>query len=188
MRHPQNAAERLASRHLPKDARLVLEHENGSSAYVYEIAGKFLMLAYWGTSAKPSQHYSYRTAEQRDAAIWRFREGVEQSLALRADMRAKRQAAVNTLKVGDIVNTSWGYDQTNVDFFVVTRATSKTVWVRRVAKDGEATGWAQGRCWPAMPIRMIGDETTHRATGGYLSINGHSASLTTGDCHESSYA
>lgn len=31
------------------------------------------------------------------------------------------------LKVGDVLYSSWGYDQTNVDFYVVTRRTKCTV-------------------------------------------------------------
>ena len=34
-----------------------------------------------------------------------------------------------TLKVGDVMYSSWGYDQTNVDFYKVVRATAKSVWL-----------------------------------------------------------
>lgn len=34
---------------------------------------------------------------------------------------------------GDIYRTSWGYDQTNVEFFEVVRRTPATVTVRRIA-------------------------------------------------------
>jgi hypothetical protein len=36
------------------------------------------------------------------------------------------------VKVGDVFYNSWGYDQTNIDFYVVTRlsATGKTAWVK----------------------------------------------------------
>jgi hypothetical protein len=36
------------------------------------------------------------------------------------------------LKAGDILAASWGYDQTNWDFYEVTRATAKTVTVREL--------------------------------------------------------
>lgn len=39
-----------------------------------------------------------------------------------------------TPKVGDIFEMSWGYDQTNVNFFQVTRVSSKGVFVREVAQ------------------------------------------------------
>lgn len=181
------ATARLAARYIPKDARCILEHVNGSACYVYEVAGKFYAIGFWGTSAKSMFHYSYRTEEQRNQAIWNFRESVEHSIEHRAKAKAER-AKPHTFKVGDIVNTSWGYDQTNVDFFVITRTSAACVWVRPIAQDAEAIGYMQERCWPKMPIEMTGPETRHVANAYGFSINGHGASLTTKDCYSSSYA
>jgi len=36
------------------------------------------------------------------------------------------------VKVGDIFSMSWGYDQTNVNYFQVTRLTPKGVYVREI--------------------------------------------------------
>lgn len=41
--------------------------------------------------------------------------------------------------VGDVLVRSWGYDQTNIDFYLVTRATAKSVWLRSVGKSFVAT-------------------------------------------------
>jgi len=190
MRRPVNAAERLALRaaYLPKDARCILEHTNGSACYAYERAGALYAIGFYGTAAKSSFHHRYRTEDARNLAIWNFRESVEQSVARRSKAQADRKAAVCTLKVGDIVNTSWGYDQTNVDFFVVTRVSKSSAWVRPIASEVETTGNMSGRTWPSMPIRTTGDETMHRASGTSLSIDGHHASLTTGDTYCSWYA
>lgn len=38
------------------------------------------------------------------------------------------------VKVGDIFYTSWGYDQTNVEFFKVVRATEKSIWVQETGQ------------------------------------------------------
>lgn len=38
------------------------------------------------------------------------------------------------VKVGDIFFTSWGYDQTNVEFYKVVRCTDKTVWVQETGQ------------------------------------------------------
>lgn len=34
-----------------------------------------------------------------------------------------------TIKVGDVIEYSWGYDQTNVQFFKAVKTTPKTVWL-----------------------------------------------------------
>lgn len=45
--------------------------------------------------------------------------------------------------LGTIWATSWGYDQTNVEFFQVVRATEKSVWVREIQQEAR-----DGRVWP----------------------------------------
>ena len=41
--------------------------------------------------------------------------------------------AVKTVpQVGDILVASWGYDQTNIDFYKVVKATEKSVWLQQV--------------------------------------------------------
>lgn len=39
-----------------------------------------------------------------------------------------------TLAKGDICYSSWGYDQTNIDFFEVVRATEKTAWLQEIGQ------------------------------------------------------
>lgn len=41
------------------------------------------------------------------------------------------------IKAGDIFYTSWGCEQTNTEFYQVTRVTEASVWLRRVAEDRE---------------------------------------------------
>lgn len=53
------------------------------------------------------------------------------------------------LKPGDILYSSWGYDQTNVGFFEVIRTTGKTgVILRALKKITTETGMMSGRCTP----------------------------------------
>lgn len=39
----------------------------------------------------------------------------------------------HAIKVGDLFVRSWGYDQTNVDFYQVVRVSEKCYWVRKIA-------------------------------------------------------
>lgn len=57
------------------------------------------------------------------------------------------------MKQGDVLSYSWGYDQTNVEFFEVTKATEKSVWLRPIAGklvNGEE-GFMAGRSVPVEP-------------------------------------
>jgi len=45
------------------------------------------------------------------------------------DRRLSLEAESNPYAVGSIWHTSWGYDQTNVEFYTVVRETAASVWV-----------------------------------------------------------
>jgi hypothetical protein len=36
------------------------------------------------------------------------------------------------MKRGDILYYSWGYDQTNIDFYQVTKTSAHSAWIRRI--------------------------------------------------------
>lgn len=57
-------------------------------------------------------------------------------------------------KVGDILYSSWGYDQTNVEFFKVVKVSEFSVWIQELkAKVTEQTGWAHWRVVPTEEIK-----------------------------------
>lgn len=189
--------QRIASRYIPQGADCIFNDELGA-AYIYSFdrqgGEKCGAIVYAGTAGKPTSHYSYRNREQAEQAVAQFRQGLEGHEARKAERSAARKAWANPLKVGDILYTSWGYDQTNVDFFVVTKVSGKMVTVAEIAGDYEATGHMAGKTWPAMPIRIVGKESKHLAqpsgeNGVHLNIDGHSAWLEDGREHyTSSYA
>ena len=52
-------------------------------------------------------------------------------------------------KVGDILYSSWGYDQTNIDFYKVVRVSESSVWIQQIGKKVvEVTGWAHQNVVP----------------------------------------
>ncbi|EAJ5665885.1 hypothetical protein DL040_01675 [Campylobacter jejuni] len=47
-------------------------------------------------------------------------------------------------KVGDFLYSSWGYEQTNIDFYQVITTTEKTIFLAEVKTDVKVTGWERG--------------------------------------------
>jgi hypothetical protein len=54
----------------------------------------------------------------------------------------------NQVKVGDVFVCSWGYEQTNVDFYQVTRTMNKAIEIREIKKEKRETGNMSGVCTP----------------------------------------
>lgn len=48
---------------------------------------------------------------------------------------AKKKAKTPRLRVGDILVSTWGHEQTNVDFYEVVRLSDKSVWLVPLPKE-----------------------------------------------------
>lgn len=121
----------------------------------------------------------YRTTEARDAAMLALAKSAEATLKAKAERKADR-AKPHTLKVGDILVSSWGYDQTNVDYYTVTATTANTVMLAPIAselaKGDPGVGPMSGYVMPVTPIKITGEAKRHRADSrGYVSLSSYSS-------------
>ena len=56
----------------------------------------------------------------------------KEQLAEKQKVRDEKKNYKHGLTVGDILYSSWGYDQTNIDFYEVTEAGEKAIVIRKV--------------------------------------------------------
>jgi hypothetical protein len=170
--------QRIAARYIPKNASRVALKDGSATVYLYTARDKLFAVGYRGTAGRSEFHYSFRTDVQRRQYVEGWFAGVRQSQGMKATRRAKQAAWTNPLKPDQILYTSWGYDQTNVEFYVVTRVSGRKTWIREIAQAIENTGFMSGTCRPQMPIHMVGEEMSRIAQpldgdkGVYLRITG----------------
>lgn len=169
-----------SSDNTPRHPRAVVP-DNGAhyvdetfEAWTYQhYSGRFGFVMYLGKSAKPYAHYGYPTAAKRDDGFQRYATEARAIAAHKAKRKAesKAQAAKpHSLKVGDVVRNSWGYDQTNVAHYQITKVIGKrTVEVRQLAEHDEATGSMSGRAAP-IPGEFVG-EAMRRQVDKYGQVN-----------------
>jgi hypothetical protein len=71
-----------------------------------------------------------------------------------------------TLEIGSVFCSSWGYDQTNVDFYEVVGFTStgRSVRLRKIGQDTDETGFMCGET-TAVPGIYTGEVFTKRIIG-----------------------
>lgn len=142
------------------------------TVYCYFNGARHCFMAYKGRQGKPAYHYSYTSEGDRDRAIART---VEQETTREDGKRARREAG-HGLAVGDVVFTEWGYDQTNVDYFLVVRVPSpRSVVLRELESDRIEDGpmSMSGRAVPRLGEFVAGSkELTRRAAGaGYVNVS-----------------
>jgi len=72
--------------------------------------------------------------------------------------RAEMKAKGNPYKVGQIFYNSWGWEQTNIDYYQIVRVTQASIFVRQIGKkDREETGFMSYNTRPAKD-EFIGPE------------------------------
>jgi hypothetical protein len=150
---------------VPKDALKISDKQSDAVAYLYVSKnGKPAAAIFFGKQNKAHSRFYYGNEHTRELAVTRaFAE--RRTVNQWKDERKAERAKPHTLKVGDILSGSWGYDQTNIDFFEVVATTAHSVEVRRLAQQKTETAWAQGDCMP-VPGKYISEATTHRCSAG----------------------
>ncbi len=143
------------TRYIPENAQAI-EHSAGT---VYTFA-PLSAIGYRGTRSKPEWHYSFKSEEQRAKHIQAFFASLDASAKLKQQRQAERKQP-HTLKVGDVVCNSWGYDQTNVDFYQVMRISAQFVCLQALSSNTTETASMQGTTI-AVPGTASGPITQHR--------------------------
>lgn len=153
------AEKRVSLRWIPKDSRK-LEHALGV-CYVEEKTTarglSYNVLGFIGTAQKSAFYESYRTAELRDKRVTEFFSNLESHAARMSERKTEREQP-HALKVGDVIYNSWGYDQTNIDFYVIVKTTANYVWTQPIACESvtsEGCAPMSGHTQPELPIRQI---------------------------------
>lgn len=144
-------------RYIPKGAIKVADKKSDAVAYLFPSQtgnGKPAMKVFYGKQSKPVAYYVYPDEAQRAKRIAQYFEQRQQVQAYKAERAAKRKAEAQASKVevGAYFYTSWGYDQTNIDFYRVEALIGKTMaLVTKVSAIDAGKGdepWMTGKCVP----------------------------------------
>lgn len=69
-------------------------------------------------------------------------------------------------KVDDVLCGSWGYDQTNVEYYIVMRVSKVSVWLAHLKTDVVEDGFMCGKATPSMPLTGNGPIFCKRSATG----------------------
>lgn len=122
---------------IPKGAIKVTDKKSDAVAYVANSpradgSTRFHVVAFCANRQKPDINATYRNEPYMQSQIAEFFASRQRSVAYKAEKKAKAEAPIK-LTVGTILTGSWGYDQTNREFWqVVGFAGNKSVKLRPV--------------------------------------------------------
>lgn len=107
-------------------------------AIVYVNPVDNIAMGFSGKRAKADFHYSYSSREKMLDAVERYRAGLQRAIDYKNERKAEKSKLSqlpNPFKVGDVLHYSWGWEQTQCEFYQVTEVKDKTVTVRAIAAE-----------------------------------------------------
>jgi hypothetical protein len=138
--------------YIPKSYKKLTQYPSCGepTAIVYGDTESLHAAAFGGKRAKPDWHYSFRTKERMQEKINEFLADAHRIEEYKKERAAKKKAHKRGLKVGDMLMNMWGYDQTNIDYFQVTKLVGKcSVEIREIgAINMGEDGFMTGKCKP----------------------------------------
>ena len=157
---------------IPKGAVKIADKQSDCIAYIYSANNSPCAMMFVGKADKASWRYRFPNDDRRDKAIAESFQHRRERMAAKVEIRAKRKAWVNPYKIGDLFRRSWGYDQTNVDWYEVVSVSGKMVTVRQIQQARVSNGDMCGRTTP-QPGLFIESEEPKRclAQDGCIKIN-----------------
>ncbi|HOI84021.1 MAG TPA: hypothetical protein PKW30_06900, partial [Campylobacterales bacterium] len=103
---------------------------------------------YHGRAKKSTWRYRFKSLEQMNnyiaAEIAKFERWMLAKAERKAQIKANAETLRAAIKVGSVFCHSWGYEQTNINFYQVVAIKGKsTLIIREIAKHSvRQTGWA----------------------------------------------
>lgn len=159
--------------YIPTGATKVTDKGSDAVAYLYMSGGRPGAVGFHGKASRPDWLYVFRDSAERERAVRGHFEVRRRKAARRAERSAETRQP-HGLQVGHVFVASWGYDQTNVDFYQVTAIVGTCmVEVRAIAQADASTGrepWATGKAVPGIDA-FTGEPMRRRVNGKRRSIN-----------------
>lgn len=127
----------------------------------YNNESKPVAIFYAGTKSKRDWYYRFSNKEDMmvriNSDIKKYRKIAEEKLQNKLATKALK--AEDHFKLGDIIVNTWGYEQTNVNFYQVVRLTAKKIFIKEICKNYTETGFMSGNSTPIPnKFKTNGDE------------------------------
>lgn len=113
---------------------------------------RFVAIVWHGNKKKPALYQAYRTEEDMNQSLdswYQYKLKTAQEIAERKSKEKAMRSKPLGINVGDIFYHSWGYEQTNIDFYEVIRIVGKRVVFRKLLQETTETGFM---CGPTVPL------------------------------------
>ena len=154
---------------IPDDDVLVLKNED-----------RLIAVAWSGKRSKYDWYYRFRDKKQMDKYISDYFCKLEDRARLKIESKEQKKKEklefFDSIQIGDIFVDSWGYDQTQNEFYKVTKKLKASI---KVVKIGSKTvaNYTSALLVEPVPDAVISKEITKVPQDGYLATRSFSCAL-----------
>ena len=175
---------RNTERYIPEGYELSWNDETLAIQVYYREVPHCSAICFVGKAVKPTWHYRFKNGEQRQAEVTKTFKNVSERLERKNQAKASKAVASanHGVKVGDVFRSSWGYDQTNIDYYEVIAVTGKTATICEIGCLSEETLSMQGNCVPLMgafkgkPFKKLIQKRSIESTA-YFNLNSYATAF-----------
>lgn len=162
---------------IPKASTKVQAKNSSAVAYLYSFTkrtGEIRLgaMGFAGKADKPAFHYTFKNERNRSLYVAEFFRKRCEAEQLMIQRKAEQKGQPIGLEVGDVLRSMWGYDQTNIDYYEVTRVLGRMVEIRALAQESVETMHMQGECVP-LPGKYVGEPMRKLARDGRVKIESY---------------
>jgi hypothetical protein len=174
----QNLEELRAQRYFPKGSIRVYDPALNAEWAFYEVNGAPCMIAYQGRRLKYDIYRHYKSVEERKADLQAWLKSVERNRNWKANQQKLRQQRIEeflaSLKPGQIFYNSWGYEQTQVDFYKVLEVRGRRVQLIEIGCETTEYAGPHAEYVKPIPDALIGEPFWKTAADrGFATRVGH---------------
>ncbi len=159
--------------YIPKGSVKITDKVSDAVVYVYTSAkDRPAAMAFHGKAVKPDWHHTFASEAARERKIREHFEARRRWSEWKQERRDERKKP-HGFEVGHILYASWGYEQTNIDFYQVTKIIGRhMVEVHEVSQIAADTGnepWMTGKVVPKLDA-FTGAPMRRRVNGRSKSV------------------
>ena len=131
----------------------------------------YYLIIWKGKQKEPYHNYYYTSIGNFLEAIVSLKKSADLDESYKKKRKLERQSFTPEFEVGDIFSSSWGYEQTNVDFYQVINKPSKHyAEIRKIAqKNVEDSVYSHGMACEVLPVKdlFLDDVVMRKKVGQY---------------------
>ena len=120
-------------------------------------------------SHRPEFNYAYKNEQARNEHLAQRIKQEQEAEERDIVYLQKKQVEIEKFIPGAILVSSWGYEQTNIDFFLILERENDFVVIQEVGSHKEQTGFMSGVCTPNVDVKI--GEPFRKKISKYATIN-----------------